>query len=58
MTNQQAIQLRQQLGLSAYAIAKLLKCSRTHYALYERGERQLSPSKRQALAAILKPSQP
>jgi transcriptional regulator with XRE-family HTH domain len=55
MTPTLATQLRISLGLSAYAVAKRLGCSRTHYVLWERGERQLSAAKLQTLTQLLKP---
>lgn len=56
MTPSQAITARTALGLSAYAVAKALGCSRTHYVLFERGERQLSAAKLTVLTDLLKPS--
>lgn len=53
MTPQTAIQLRQSLGLSKYAVAKALGCSRTHYHLYEKGERALGVVRLAKLEAIL-----
>jgi transcriptional regulator with XRE-family HTH domain len=52
MTPAQAYSARVQLGLSKYAVAKALGCSATHYALYERGERQLSSAKLANLAFL------
>lgn len=55
MTPATATQLRTALALSAYAVAKALGCSRTHYVLFERGERQLSKKLQEKLSAILNP---
>lgn len=57
MNSQTATQLRQSLGLSAYAVAKHLGCSRTHYVLFERGERMLSAAKLAKLESFLTDNQ-
>lgn len=56
MTPQTARDLRIQLGLSQYRVAKTLGISRTHYHLFERGERALGAARLAMLTDLLKPS--
>lgn len=53
MIPQTARDLRVKLGLSQYRVAKTLGISRTHYHLFEAGQRQLGAARLAMLTALL-----